>query len=164
MFRFLMLEGVWIIVGTTKIFAEQNGDRGVEILDSAPFDASHGLLPCYNRSGAAVFPLGLTASGKYLTAPDRFPRADWQHKFLVTGLNPLNKQHPGVRNRIQEKALHRRNIYDIWDMIFMCISRIWHTWEWITEFQCHYLLCNEMPCVWNLNVSKFIYLFTFVLL
>ena len=49
MFRFLMLEGVWIIVGTAKIFAEQNGDRGVEILDSAPFDASHGLLPCYNR-------------------------------------------------------------------------------------------------------------------
>ena len=30
---------------------------------------------------------GLTASGKYLTAPDRFPRADWRHKFLVTGLN-----------------------------------------------------------------------------
>ena len=49
MFRFLTLEGVWIIVGTAKIFAEQNGDRGVEILDSAPFDASHGLLPCYNR-------------------------------------------------------------------------------------------------------------------
>ena len=49
MFRFLMLEGVWIIVGTPKIFAEQNGDRGVEILDSAPLDASHGLLPCYNR-------------------------------------------------------------------------------------------------------------------
>ena len=48
MFRFLMLEGVWIIVGTAKIFAEQNGDRGVEILHSAPFDASHGLLPCYN--------------------------------------------------------------------------------------------------------------------
>ena len=34
----------------------------------------------------------VTASGKYLTAPDRFPRADWQHKFLVTGLNPLNIQ------------------------------------------------------------------------
>ena len=51
MFRFLMLEGVWIIVGTAKIFAEQNGDRGVEILDSAPFDASHGLLPCYNGLG-----------------------------------------------------------------------------------------------------------------
>ena len=48
-FDFLMLEGVWIIVGTAKIFAEQNGDRGVEILDSAPFDATHGLLPCYNR-------------------------------------------------------------------------------------------------------------------
>ena len=44
-----MLEGVWIIVGTAKIFAEQNGDRGVEILDSAPFDATQGLLPCYNR-------------------------------------------------------------------------------------------------------------------
>ena len=44
-----MLEGVWIVVGTAKIFAKQNGDRGVEILDSAPFDASHGLLPCYNR-------------------------------------------------------------------------------------------------------------------
>ena len=49
MFRFLILEGVWIIVGTAKIFAEQDGDRGVEILDSAPFDASHGLFPCYNR-------------------------------------------------------------------------------------------------------------------
>ena len=41
-----------------------------------------------NRSGAvryfpeAVRPRGNTA------APDRFPRADWQHKFLVTGLNP----------------------------------------------------------------------------
>ena len=44
-----MLEGVWIIVGTAKIFAEQNGDHGLEILDSAPFDATHGLLPCYNR-------------------------------------------------------------------------------------------------------------------
>ena len=44
-----MLEGVWIIVETVKIFAEQNGDRGVEILDSAPFDATHGVLPCYNR-------------------------------------------------------------------------------------------------------------------
>ena len=44
-----MLEGVWIGVGTAKIFAEQNGDRGVEILDSAPFDDTHGLLPCYNR-------------------------------------------------------------------------------------------------------------------
>ena len=31
-----------------------------------------------------------TASGKYLTPPDRFPRSDWQHKFLVTGLNPLS--------------------------------------------------------------------------
>ena len=29
-----------------------------------------------------------TASKKYLTAPDRFPRSDWQHKFLVTGLKP----------------------------------------------------------------------------
>ena len=45
-----MLEGVWIVVGTAKIFAEQNGDRGVEILDSVPFDATHGLLPCYNRA------------------------------------------------------------------------------------------------------------------
>ena len=44
-----MLEGVWIIVGTAKIFAKQNGDRFVEILDSAPFDATHRLLPCYNR-------------------------------------------------------------------------------------------------------------------
>ena len=44
-----MLEGVWIVVGTAKIFAKQNGDRGVEILDSAPFNATHGLLPCYNR-------------------------------------------------------------------------------------------------------------------
>ena len=40
MFRFLMLEGVWIIVGTAKIFAEQNGDRGVEILD---FNMLNGL-------------------------------------------------------------------------------------------------------------------------
>ena len=47
-----MLEGVWIVVGTAKIFAKQNGDRDVEILDSAPFDASHGLLPCYNRDKA----------------------------------------------------------------------------------------------------------------
>ena len=41
-----------------------------------------------NRSGAvryfpeAVRPRGNTA------APDRFPRADWQYTFLVTGLNP----------------------------------------------------------------------------
>ena len=35
-----MLEGVWIVVGTAKNFAKQNGDRGVEILDSAPFDAT----------------------------------------------------------------------------------------------------------------------------
>ena len=112
MFRFLMLEGVWIIVGTAKIFAEQNGDRGVEILDSAPFDASHGLLPCYNRSGAAVFPLGLTASGKYLTAPDRFPRADWQHKFLVTGLNPLSIIAINIlqENGSESKQINAKNI------------------------------------------------------
>ena len=48
-FNFLMPEGVWIIVGTNKIFAKQNGGRFVEIFDSAPFDAPHGLLPCYNR-------------------------------------------------------------------------------------------------------------------
>ena len=35
----------------------------------------------------------ITASGKYLSAPDRFPRADWRHKFLVTGLNTLNIAH-----------------------------------------------------------------------
>ena len=46
-----MLEGVWIVVGTAKIFAEKNGDRGVEILDSAPFDATHRLLPCYKGLG-----------------------------------------------------------------------------------------------------------------
>ena len=46
-----MLEGVWIVVGTAKIFAKQNGDRGVEILDSAPFNATHGLLPRPNGLG-----------------------------------------------------------------------------------------------------------------
>ena len=44
-----MLEGVWIVAGTAKIFAEQNGDRCVEIRDSVPFDATYGLLPCYNQ-------------------------------------------------------------------------------------------------------------------
>ena len=43
MCRLLMLEGVWIIVGTAKISAKQNGDRIVEILDSTPFEDSHGL-------------------------------------------------------------------------------------------------------------------------
>ena len=97
--------GGWIVEGTAKIFTKQNSDRGVEILDSAPFDATHGLLPCYDRDlarspetcvvnqpsgiglGRRYFP---SASGKHLTAPDRFPRADWQHKFQVTGLNPLS--------------------------------------------------------------------------
>ena len=37
------------------------------------------VVPCYNRP-----------RGNTLAAPDRFPRADWQLKFLVTGLNPLN--------------------------------------------------------------------------
>ena len=60
-----MLEGVWIIVGTAKIFVKQNGDRIVEILDRH----------LGNRSGAAVFPLSLTASGKYFNAQDRFPDA-----------------------------------------------------------------------------------------
>ena len=58
-----------------------------------------------NRSGAvryfpeAVRPRGNTA------APDRFPRADWQHKFLVTGLNPdynlvtVRVKHRKVPNR-----------------------------------------------------------------
>ena len=46
-----MLEGVWIVVRTAKILAEQSGDRGVEILDSAPFDATHRLLPCYKGLG-----------------------------------------------------------------------------------------------------------------
>ena len=98
--NFLMLEGVWIKVGTAKIFAKQNGGRFVEIVDLAPFDAQQGLLPCYNRDWArhqklvlSISPRelvwSLTASGKYLTAPDRFPRVDWQHKFLVTGLNPF---------------------------------------------------------------------------
>ena len=31
------------------------------------------VVPCYNRSGAAVFPLGLTASGKYLSRPRPIP-------------------------------------------------------------------------------------------
>ena len=44
-----MLEGVWIKVGTTKIFAKQNGGRFVEIDDLAPCDAPQGLLSCYNR-------------------------------------------------------------------------------------------------------------------
>ena len=48
-FNFLMLEGVWMIVETAKIFAKQNGGRLVEIVDSAPFDATQALLPCYNR-------------------------------------------------------------------------------------------------------------------
>ena len=48
-FNFLMLEGVWMIVGTAKIYAKQNGGHLVEIVDSAPFDATQGLLPCYNR-------------------------------------------------------------------------------------------------------------------
>ena len=38
-----------MVVGTAKIFTKQNGNHGVEILDSAPFHATHGLLPCYNR-------------------------------------------------------------------------------------------------------------------
>ena len=48
-FNFLMLEGVKVIVRTAKIFAKQNGDHFVEIVDSAPFDATQGLLSCYNR-------------------------------------------------------------------------------------------------------------------
>ena len=44
-----MLEGVWMIAGTAKIFTEQHGGRLVEIVDSAPFNATQGLLPCYNR-------------------------------------------------------------------------------------------------------------------
>ena len=41
-----------------------------------------------NRSGAVrYFPEAVRPSGN-TAAPDRFPRADWQHKFLVTGLNP----------------------------------------------------------------------------
>ena len=38
-----------MIVGTAKIFAKQNGSHLVEIVDSAPFDATQGLLPFYNR-------------------------------------------------------------------------------------------------------------------
>ena len=48
-FNFLVLEGVWMVVGTAKILAKQNGGRLVEIVDSAPFDATQRLLPCYNR-------------------------------------------------------------------------------------------------------------------
>ena len=48
-FNFLMLEGVWMIAGTAKNFAKQNGHCLVEIVDLAPFDATQGLLPCYNR-------------------------------------------------------------------------------------------------------------------
>ena len=39
-----MLEGVWIIVETAKIFTKQNGGHFVKILDSAPSDVPHGLL------------------------------------------------------------------------------------------------------------------------
>ena len=46
-FNFCMLKRVWIIVGTAKIFAKQNGGRFVEIFESPPFDAPHGLSPCY---------------------------------------------------------------------------------------------------------------------
>ena len=66
-----------------------------------------------NRSGAvryfpeAVGPRGNTA------APDRFPRPDWQHNFLVTGLNPdynmvtVPVQHRKVPNRrFQQDGRH----------------------------------------------------------
>ena len=31
---------------------QKNGERVVEILNSAPFGATHGLLPCFNRDKA----------------------------------------------------------------------------------------------------------------
>ena len=98
-----MLEGVWMIVWTAKIFPKQNGGRLFEIVDSAPFDATQGLLPCYNRDLSTVIRNLCCQSARgnrsgavryFLTAPDRFPRADWQHKFLVTGLNPLSSHWP----------------------------------------------------------------------
>ena len=58
-----------------------------------------------NRSGAVrYFPEAVRPRGNTAT-PDRFPRADWQHKFLVTGLNPdynmvtVRVKHRKVLNR-----------------------------------------------------------------
>ena len=56
--------------------------RHLSMLHTDCYHVIIGIKPCHQN--------GLTASGKYVTAPDRFPRADWQHKFLVTGLNPLS--------------------------------------------------------------------------
>ena len=62
-FNFLMLEGVWIKVGTSKIFAKQNGGRFVEIVDLAPFDAPQGyyhviigIKPCHQKLVLSISP------------------------------------------------------------------------------------------------------------
>ena len=58
-----------------------------------------------NRSGIAkIFHLGLMASAE--KEIDRFPRAGWQHKFLVTGPNPdfnmvtVHLEHRKMPNRV----------------------------------------------------------------
>ena len=126
-----MLDRVWIIVGTARIFAKQNGDHLVEILDLLHTDCDHviiGIKPCH-----------LTASGKYLTAPERFPRADWQHKFLVTGPNPLSKRGPcrfivSVKGtQLETTRLHKPiSLMNFKKLIIFCI----HSWRrWLCDKQ-----------------------------
>ena len=71
-----------MIVETAKIFAKQNGGRLVEIVDSALLmlrrHCYHVIIEIIGNRDyrESVKGGGLTASGKYLTVPDRFPRAD----------------------------------------------------------------------------------------
>ena len=66
--------------------------------NSAPGTTLFGPVVCLHFDtresvwGGGIFPRP-NGLGKIPYRPNRFPRADWQYKFLVTGLNPLRDIH-----------------------------------------------------------------------
>ena len=83
---------------------------------------------------------GLTASGKYLTAPDRFPRADWQHKFLVTGLNPLNNclniNLCNNADTVWQWLSYEKKVITFWPNTFNTPRTYWYRTQRCRQFEC----------------------------
>ena len=94
--HFTVLEGVWVILGTVKIFAKRNGGRFVEILDSSPWSAPHcchviiGIKPCHQKLLLLISPQESVWGGGRI----RFTHCN----FLIAGLSCMiwNVDHAGI--------------------------------------------------------------------
>ena len=87
-----MLEGVWIVVGTAKIFAKQNGDRGVEILDSAlsmlHTDSYHviiGIKPCHQKLVLSISPRESVWGGGISPRPNGLGEIPYRPRPIPSG-------------------------------------------------------------------------------